>query len=68
LGDVHQVDKWGVATTKNSIVKLLSDEGKDNEQGEGEILGGNGNCVNITPKEIMQYVEFTEKLLLEMEE
>jgi hypothetical protein len=35
---------------------------------EDEILGGSGSCVNIALEEIMQYVEFIEKFLLEVEE
>jgi hypothetical protein len=53
---------------KNSIVELLNDEGEDNEHGEDEILGRSGSCVNIASEEIMQYVEFIEKLLLKVEE
>jgi hypothetical protein len=44
------------------MIELLNDEEEDNEQRKDEILGRNGSCVNIAPKEIMQYVEFIEKL------
>ncbi len=60
----NQEQQW----CKNSIVELLNDEEEDNEHGEDEILGRSGSCVNIASEEMMQYVEFIEKLLLKVEE
>jgi hypothetical protein len=31
-------------------------------------LGSGGTSLNVVPKKILQYVEFTKKLLLEVEE
>jgi hypothetical protein len=50
------------------MVEFLCNEEEEIEQAYDENFVGNDNYMKGAPKEIMQYVEFTWKLLLEVEE
>jgi len=50
------------------MVDFLNDEEDDTENANEENLFGNNSCWNVALEEIMQYFDFIDKLLLEVEE